>query len=207
MVRAIENVAPPSAVFVFFHHPPKTMSLLTRLARPGLLLGVTAVAAALLLGCAENGETPAPQQPQPGTTQTQGQPGQMKPGGAQLLSPSEISDEQLQKAARIAVAVQQGTRQERMQFQKEMREKYGNPQQLDSAQKAKARKEIQRRQMKMQKKQMKLIREEAKEVGMDPKRFLTIMRSVQKDSTLQKRLQAAMKAQMKKQAPQPGTNQ
>ncbi|MFB6098700.1 MAG: hypothetical protein ABEK84_06250, partial [Salinibacter sp.] len=85
----------------------------------------------------------------------------------------------------------------------DIKKKYGNPQQMDSTQKAKARKEIRRRQMKMRKKQMKIMRQKAKKEGMTPKMFQKIMRSARQDSTLKKRLQTAMKAQMQKQMKQP----
>lgn len=123
-----------------------------------------------------------------------------------LLSSADVSDEQVQKAARIAVSVQMATRQDRMRIRKEMKKKYGNPQQMDSTQKARARKEMRRRQLKMRKKQMKIIQREAKKEGMTSQTFRTLMRSAQQDSTLQKRLQTAMKAQMKQQQPQGNQN-
>ena len=122
-----------------------------------------------------------------------------QPRSPQVLSSSDVSQQQVQKAARIAMSVQMGTRADRMKMRKEMQEKYGDPQQMDSTQKAKAQKEIRRRQMEMQKKQMKILQEEAKKEGMDPQTFQQIMRSAQQDSTLQNRLQTAMKTQMQKQ--------
>jgi len=164
-----------------------------------------------LIGCsgdsAEPGSSSTSQQSQSpqqqGRSQQQGQPGQMpRPGASQMLSSSDVSGEQLQAAARIAMSVQMGMREDQMQMRREMKEKYGNPQQMDSTQKAEARKEMRRRQMKMRKKQMSLMQKEAENAGMDPQTFRQIMRSAQQDSTLQRRLQEAMKAEMKKQQPQ-----
>jgi hypothetical protein len=83
-------------------------------------------------------------------------------------------------------------------MRKQMKQKYGNPQQMDSTQKAQARKEMRRQQMQMRKKQMQMMQAEAEKEGMSPKMFRQIMRSAQQDSTLKKDIQAAMKAQMKK---------
>jgi len=61
---------------------------------------------------------------------------------------------------------------------------------------------MQRQQMQMRKKQMKMMQQEAEKEGMSTQMFRRIMRSAQQDSTLKKEIQAAMKAQMKKQRPQ-----
>lgn len=129
-----------------------------------------------------------------------------QPDSTQFLSSADVSDEEVQTAARIAVSVQMATQQDRMRMQKEMQQKYGNPQQMDSTQKARARKEMRRRQMKMQKKQMKIMQQQAEEEGMSPQKFQRLMRSAQQDSTLRKRLQTAMKMQMKKQQSQRNQN-
>jgi hypothetical protein len=89
-------------------------------------------------------------------------------------------------------------RAQQMKMRKQMKQKYGNPQQMDSTQKAKARKEMRRQQMQMRKKQMQMMQQEAEKEGMSPQMFRRIMRSAQQDSTLKKEIQAAMKAQMKK---------
>lgn len=158
----------------------------------------------LVAGCSDDQEQSASTSPQ---TSQQRAPQSQQDGPRQMpksktLSSSEISDEQIQKTARIVAAVRMGTQEDRMKLRKDIKEKYGNPQQMDSTQKAQARKEMQRRQMQMQKKQMKLLLQEAKKEGMDPQTVRTIMRSAQQDSTLRKRLQRAMQAQMKKQQPQ-----
>lgn len=124
--------------------------------------------------------------------------GQMPQPNQNLLSASDVSQEEIQTAARIATAVQGPMRKQRMKLRRDMKQKYGNPQEMDSTQKAKAKREMRSRQMKMRKKQMKLIQKEANKEDMKPKRFQRIMRSAREDSTLQKKLQTAMKAQMKK---------
>lgn len=181
--------------------------------RAALLCGALMAAVLVLGGCSGDGDDGAassksPQQPSQGQSQTQrpqqqGQDGQMPgPGASQMLSSSDVSEEQLQTAARIAAAVQMGIQKDRMEMQKDIKEKYGNPQQMDSTQKTQARKEMKRRQMEMRKKQMKLVQEEAQNEGMDPKTFRQIMRSARQDSTLMKRLQGAVEAQIKKRQPQ-----
>jgi hypothetical protein len=181
------------AVTLSSHLAVRTMTLdfLTRTAYRILLGGAVLVATPFLAGCSGNdtqSDSSTTQQPSQ-SSQQQGQPGQM-PGSGQTLSSSDVNESQVQTAAQIASSIQMGTRADRMKMRKDMKEKYGNPQQMDSTQKAQARKEMRRRQMKM--------RKEAKKAGMDPQMFRQIMRSAQQDSTLQKRLQTAMKAQMQK---------
>lgn len=126
--------------------------------------------------------------------------GQMpQPGSAQTLSSSDVSDEEVQKVASIMMSVRSSTRQDRMKMMKEMKQKYGNPQQMDSTQKAKMRRDVRKRRMAMQKKTMKIMQQEAKKENMDAKRVQTILRSAQQDSTLGKRLKQAMQSQMKQQ--------
>ena len=120
------------------------------------------------------------------------------------LSASEVSQEQIDKAARIAAAVQSSMRAQQMKMRKQMKQKYGNPQEMDSTQKANARREMRRQQMKMRKQQMKMMQKEAQKENMDPQMFRRIMRSAQQDSTLKKQIQQAMRAQMKQQQPQGG---
>jgi len=189
-----------------------TSTSLRRVLSRILIGGAVLVAPLGLAGCSgddtESTSSSTSQQPtqspqQQERSQQQGQTGQIpEPGRPQTLSSSDVSEEQLQTAARVAMSVRMGMREDQMQMRKEMKEKYGNPQQMDSTQKQKARKEMRRRQMEMRKKQMSLMQEEAKNEGIDPKTFRQIMRSAQQDSTLQRRLQNAMKAQMKKQQPQ-----
>lgn len=126
--------------------------------------------------------------------------GQMpQPDTSQLLSSSDVSDEQVQKVARISVAVQMSTRADQMKLRKEMQQKYGNPEQMDSTKMAQARKEMRRRQMKLQKKRMRILQKEANKEGIDPKMVQRIIQSSQQDSTLQQRIRMAAKAEMKKQ--------
>ena len=134
--------------------------------------------------------------------------GQMPQGNSQnMLSSSDVSDEQVQTVARIAVTAQMSTRQERMQMRKEMKKKYGNPQQMDSTQKAQARREMRKRQMAMRKKTMQVMQKEAQNEGMDPKMVQRVLRSARQDSTLGKRLQKAIKAEAKRQRSSMGGQQ
>src|SRR6056297_2577433 len=80
--------------------------------------------------------------------------GQMPQGNMKTLSSEDVSDEQVKKTARIAIEAQMSTQKQRMQMRREMKQKYGNPQQMDSTQKANARREMRKRQMAMRKKQM-----------------------------------------------------
>jgi hypothetical protein len=181
-----------------------TSTSLRRVLSRILVGGAVLVAPLVLAGCSgDETESSTSQQQSTQSPQQPGQSGQMPaPGTPQTLSSSDVSEDQLQTAAQIALSVQMGMREDQMQMRKEMKEKFGNPQQMDSTQKAKARKEMRRRQMEMRKKQMSLMQEQAKNAGMDPKTFRQIMRSAQQDSTLRQRLQTAMKARMKKQQPQ-----
>jgi hypothetical protein len=163
--------------------------------RTAWLLVPLLAAALTLAGCSgESGDDTSSQRPQ--QSQQPAPSGQM---GAQSLSAADVTDEQIQTAARIAMSIRMGTQQDRMRMQKEMKAKYGNPQEMDSTEKREARKEMRRRQRKMRKKQMEILQKEAKAEGMDPQTFRSITRAARQDTTLRNRLQAAMKAQMKKQ--------
>lgn len=120
-----------------------------------------------------------------------------QPDTSETLSASDVSQEQVQKAARIATTIQASMRAQQMKMRKQMKQKYGNPQQMDSTQKAQARKEMRRQQMEMRKQQMKMMQQEAQKENMDPSMFQQIMRSAQQDTTLKQQIQQAMKAQMK----------
>ncbi len=175
-----------------------SLNALRQVARQILLSGTVLATALFLVGCSgDDSQSESSQQSAQSSQQQQSPSGQMGPS-SETLSSSDVSEEQIQMAARIASSVQMGVQEDRMKMRKDMKEKYGNPKQMDSTRKAKARKEMRRRQMKMRKKQMQIMQEEAKKEGMDPQTFRQIMRSAREDSTLQKRLQTAMKAQMKK---------
>jgi transcriptional regulator of acetoin/glycerol metabolism len=133
--------------------------------------------------------------------------GQMPQGNTETLSSDEVSDEQVQKVARIVLAARQSTRQMQMEKRREMKKKYGNPQQMDSTKKAQAKREMMKHQRKVRKKQMKALQQQAKKEGMNPKMVRRIMTSAQQDSTLQQRLRKAMKAEMKQRSQMGGGNQ
>lgn len=123
----------------------------------------------------------------------------MPQGNQKTLSSSDVSDEEVQKVASIALTARMSTRAEQMKMRKNMKQKYGNPQEMDSTEKAQARREMRKKQMAMRKKQMKVMQEEAQKKDMEPQRVRTILRSAQQDSTLQQRLRKAMKAEAMKQ--------
>ncbi len=125
--------------------------------------------------------------------------GQMPQGNQKTLSSEDVSDEELQTAARIAVKAQMSTQKERMQMRKDMKKKYGNPQEMDSTEKAKMRRDVRKKRMSMQKKMMKVMQKEAKKEDMDPKRVNLILQSTRQDSELNKRFKKAMKSAMMEQ--------
>jgi hypothetical protein len=106
------------------------------------------------------------------------------PGGGQApsLSSSDVSDAEIQAAAEIIVSMQV----QRQEMRKKMMEKYGNPQEMDSTQRRKARMEI-------MKKRQSLMQKKSKEVGMKPQRLGQIMKSARQDSTLRSRVRTAVK--------------
>ncbi|PSQ95596.1 MAG: hypothetical protein BRD55_10200 [Bacteroidetes bacterium SW_9_63_38] len=123
-------------------------------------------------------------------------------GQPKMLSSSDVSDEEINKVAKIAVKTQMATRKERQKLRRDMKKKYGNPQQMDSTEKAQARQEIRKKQMAMQKKTMKTMQKEAKKKDMDASKVQRVLQSAQQDSTLKKRLETAMREEAKSQRPQ-----
>lgn len=133
--------------------------------------------------------------------------GQMPQGNAKTLSSSDVSDEQVQKVARILVATRMSTQQMQMKKRREMKQKYGNPQQMDSTKKEQAKREMMKHRRKVRKKQMQTMQKQAKKEGMNPKMVRRVMTSAQQDSTLQQRLRQAMKSEMQKRRPKMGPGQ
>lgn len=131
--------------------------------------------------------------------------GQMpQPDTSDLLSSSDVSDEDLQRVARILVTAQMSTQKQRMKMRKDAIKMKKKMAQMDSTQKAQVRRKFQKRQMAMQRKQMKVIQKQAKEEGMQPQMVQRIMRSSQRDSTLQNRIREAMKTEAKKRSSMQG---
>jgi len=126
--------------------------------------------------------------------------GQMpQPDTSKMLSSPDVSKEQIRKVAQILVTAQMSTQKERMKMRKEAIKMKKKMAKMDSTQKASVRREFRKRRMALQKKQMKVIQKQAKEKGMQPQMVQRIMRSAQQDSTLQNRVQKAMKMEAKKQ--------
>jgi hypothetical protein len=114
----------------------------------------------------------------------QGGPG----GGGATLSSEDVSDQEIQSAAEIIVAMQF----QRQQMRKQMMQKYGNPQEMDSTQRRKARMEI-------MKKRQALMQKKTKEEGLSAQRLQQIMKSARQDSTLRTRVRSAVQARRQEQ--------
>lgn len=113
--------------------------------------------------------------------------GQGGPGGSgsPQMSPSDVSDDQIESVARVVVALQQ--------LQAQFRQQYGNPQNMDSTQVAQARRQ-------MMQEQRRVMQEKAKEQGMTPQKVTQIIQVARQDSTLRTEMQAAIqKVQQEKQ--------
>lgn len=130
--------------------------------------------------------------------------GQMPQGNQEMLSSSDVSDQQIQKVAQIIVTARMSTRAEMQQMRKDAMAMKKKMAQMDSTQKAQARREFRKRQMALRKKQMKAMQEAAQEEGMEMQMIRRIMRSSRQDSTLQTRIDSAMKAEMKERRSQMG---
>ena len=167
---------PPLALSTRFPYPMRR--ILTSISRVSFIALVAALCAPLAFAQMPQGGGPAP------------------------ISSSEVSDAQLQKVVQVLMEVRSATRSDRMQMRKDMKEMQS--QEMDSTQKAQARKKMRQRQMALRKKQQKIMQKKVKEVNMDPKMFRRIMRSMRKDPELQKRLKAAMQEQMKQRQSQMG---
>jgi len=121
------------------------------------------------------------------TAFAQGQSGQSQP----TISSQDVSETEIESAAEIVVALQM----QRQQMRKQMMQKYGNPQEMDSTQQRNARMEI------MQKRQA-LMQKKTTEEDLSTERLGLIMKSARQDSTLRKRIRTAV--QEKRQAQMDG---
>jgi hypothetical protein len=123
----------------------------------------------------------------------QGGPGGGMGGPTETLSSEDVSEEEVDAAAEIIVAMQM----QRQQMRTDMREKYGNPQEMDSTQRREARTEI------MQKRQA-LMEKKTEEEDLSADRLGLIMKSARKDSTLRKRVRTAVQEKRKARMGGPG---
>lgn len=110
----------------------------------------------------------------------QGGPGGMG-GAAETLSSDDVSEQEIDAAAEIIVAMQM----QRQKMRTQMREKYGNPQEMDSTQRRQARMEV------MQKREA-LMKKKTEEEDLSTDRLGLIMKSARQDSTLRKRVRTAV---------------
>ena len=97
------------------------------------------------------------------------------------LSSSDVSEEEVESAAEIVVAMQM----QQQELRKKMMRKYGNPQKMDSTQRRQARVE-------MMKQRQALMKEKTNEHGLSTQRLGMIMNSARQDSTLRERMKTAV---------------
>lgn len=125
----------------------------------------------------------------------QGGPGGMG-GTTETLTSDEVSDQEIDAAAEIIVAMQM----QRQEMRREMRKEYGNPQEMDSTQRREARSEI------MQKRQA-LMQEKTEEEDLSAQRLGLIMKSARQDSTLRERVRTAVQKKRQERMGGPGNGQ
>mgnify|MGYP006426292423 CR=1 FL=1 len=110
--------------------------------------------------------------------------GNMGGQGGPSLSPSDVTDSQIESAARIVVAMQQ--------LQQKYREEYGNPQNLDSSKVAEVRR-------KLMKEQQQVMSQKVEEEGLNMQTFQQIMQTARQDSTLRTEMRSAIMEMRKQQ--------
>lgn len=129
--------------------------------------------------------------------------GQMPQQGQEMLSSSDVSDEELQMVASVVASAQMNSREEQMKIRKRMRQMQQNMQEMDSTEKAQAKRKLRMRQMKMRKKMQQDMKQAvAEKEGMEWSRAQKILRSTQQDQELGKRFKKAIKMAMKEQQPE-----
>lgn len=99
------------------------------------------------------------------------------------MSPDEVSEAEIDAAAEIIVAMQM----QRQELRTQMREEYGNPQEMDSTQRRSARQELMRR-------RQALMQEKTEEEDLSARRLGRLMQSARQDSTLRARIRTAVQA-------------
>jgi len=110
--------------------------------------------------------------------------GNMGGQGGPSISPSDVTDDQIQSVARIVVAMQQ--------IQQKYRQQYGNPQNMDSSKVAEVRR-------KLMKEQQQVMSKKVKEEGMSVQKFQQIMQTARRDSTLRTEMRSAIMEMRKQQ--------
>ena len=109
------------------------------------------------------------------------------------LASEDVPDAEIEAAAEIVVAMQM--QQQRMR--QEMRQQYGNPQEMDSTQRRQARMEIRQE-------RQALMQQKTEEESLSPQRLNLIMNSARRDSTLRARMKTAVQeARQEKTGQQP----
>lgn len=108
-------------------------------------------------------------------------------GSSGGISSEDVADEEIDAAAEIIVAMQM----QRQEMRTQMREEYGNAQEMDSTQRRNARQELMRE-------RQALMQRKAEEEGLSAQRLGRLMQSARRDSTLRARIRTAV--QEKRQA-------
>jgi hypothetical protein len=102
-------------------------------------------------------------------------------GSSGGISSEDISDEEIDAAAEIIVAMQM----QRQELRTQMREEYGNAQEMDSTQRRTARQELMRE-------RQALMQRKAEEEDLSAQRLGRLMQSARRDSTLRTRIRTAV---------------
>jgi len=110
--------------------------------------------------------------------------GNMGGQGGSSISPSDVTDGQIQSVARVVVAMQQ--------LQQKYRQQYGNPQNMDSSKVAEVRR-------KLMKEQQQVMSKKVKEEGMSVQKFQQIMQTARRDSALRTKMRSAIMKMRKQQ--------
>jgi len=112
-----------------------------------------------------------------------------------VLSSEDVSEKEVGAAAEVIVTMQM----HRQEMQMKMRQKYGNPQEMDSTQRREARRRI-------MKERQTLMQEKTQEENLSAERLGLIMKSARQDSTLRKRLKTTVQEKRRDEmAQRPGT--
>lgn len=92
-------------------------------------------------------------------------------------SPSDVTDDQIQSAARVMVAMQK--------LRDRYEKKYGNPQELDSS-------KVQAVRRRFRKEQQTILQQKIEEVDITEEEYRQILRRTRRDTTLRQKMRAAV---------------
>lgn len=133
--------------------------------------------------------------------------GQMPQQSQEMLSSSDVGDEELQMVVSAVVSAQMGIQEERMKLRKRMIQMKQNMQEMDSTEKVQEKRKLRMRQKKMQMKMQQDMKQAvAEKEGIEWSRAQRILQSIQQDQELGKRFKKVMKMTMKERQPQGDQN-